>query len=128
MVKQLKQIEQDLARLEKKIVGLAEELQGIYRKYLALLGESLQRQLVLASYQVCTQAYPEAFLQLSVDQRQELQQSIQQTAKQTQANLLALLEVSPPLFTLSRRRKRRARRRMILKRRQSTFKLIFPTS
>ncbi len=94
MAKQLKQIEHDIATLEKKIVDLAEELQGIYSKYLTLLGECLQRQLVLASYQVCTQAYPEAFLHLSVTQRQNLQQSIQQIAKQTQANLLALLEVS----------------------------------
>ncbi|MGB3691280.1 MAG: hypothetical protein WBG70_08630 [Spirulinaceae cyanobacterium] len=93
MVKQLKQIEQEIATLEKKIVDLAKELQDIYSKYMTLLGESLQKQLVLASYQVCTQAYPEAFLHLSVDQRQHLQQSIQQIAKQTQANLLALLEV-----------------------------------
>lgn len=92
MVKQLKQIEQDIAKLEQEIVDLAEELRGVYGSYIALLGESLQRQLVLASYQVCTQAYPEAFLSLSVEQRQNLQQSIQKITQKNKANLISLQE------------------------------------
>lgn len=92
MVKPLKQIEQEIEKLEKEIANLAEELQKVYGRYIALLGESLQRQLVLASYQVCTQAYPEAFLSLSVEQRQNLQQGIQQITKKNKANLVSLQE------------------------------------
>ena len=97
MVKPLKQIEQEIEKLEKEIANLAEELQKVYGRYIALLGESLQRQLVLASYQVCTQAYPEAFLSLSVEQRQNFSVDRGYTVVRLSRNLfLYLLLIIPP--------------------------------
>lgn len=93
----VERIEQEIAELQKAVVALATELHRTYLDYLTALGQTVQKQLVLSGFQVCTQGYPTQFLKLSVSQRQELQQSLRTLAKQTQANLLALLH-SPETF------------------------------
>lgn len=94
MARAIERIEQDLAALEEATALLRAELHKTYSQYLQLLGQAVRRQLILASYQVCTHGYPEAFLSLSFNQRQKLQQSIQQMGKKAQEQLLSHLEAS----------------------------------
>ena len=94
MARAIERIEQDLAALEEATALLRAELNKTYSQYLQLLGQAVRRQLILASYQVCTHGYPEAFLGLSFNQRQKLQQSIQQLGKKAQEQLLSHLEAS----------------------------------
>jgi hypothetical protein len=94
MARAIERIDQDIAALEEAITLLKEEFYKLYSHYLNLLGQAVRRQLILATYQVCTQGYPEAFLSLSFNQREKLQQSIQQLGKKTQEQLLSYLESS----------------------------------
>ena len=52
-------------------------LEPLYEGYLKALSEASGRQLVMAAYHICTQAYPGKFLGLSLQQRNQLQQNIQ---------------------------------------------------
>ena len=94
MIRPVEQIEQDLVVLEEKLALLTQELQGTYSQYLSLLGQAVRQQLIMASYQVCTQGYPESFLGLSLNTRQQLQQQIKELAQQAQEQLLSNLEQS----------------------------------
>ncbi|NES86731.1 MAG: hypothetical protein F6K10_38295 [Moorea sp. SIO2B7] len=92
MARAIEQIKQDLAALEENVATFAAELRSIYLKYLNLLSQSTQKQLVLASYQICTQAYPESFVKLSFNQRQQLQKNLCQLGKGIESELLSYLE------------------------------------
>lgn len=91
MVASLAKIEQDLVALDQAVVNLADALQAAYASYLNALGSAVQQQLIMASYHVCTEGYPEKFLSLSFSQRQDLQQVLRRMAKQAQEELLAQL-------------------------------------
>jgi hypothetical protein len=88
MTASVERIKQDIALLDQAVVTLAEAFQTAYASYLNTLGQAVRQQLVLAAYQVCTQGYPQQFLELSVSQRQGLQQSLRDLAKQAQTSLL----------------------------------------
>jgi hypothetical protein len=92
MVGSIKQITATLAALEQQVTNLGQEFYDTYGGYLTALGQTTQQQLVMASYRVCTEGYPEAFLKLSMRQRQDLQQALRQLAAKTQANLGTLLQ------------------------------------
>ncbi|HAG84676.1 MAG TPA: hypothetical protein DCL61_26880 [Cyanobacteria bacterium UBA12227] len=92
MARSVERIEQDLAAMEEAIARLATDFHTTYSKYLAFLAQAVRQQLMLASYQVCTQGYPESFLSLSFNQRQQLQQSLRQLAKETQQELISAIE------------------------------------
>lgn len=79
--------------MDEAIAALAQEFHGAYANYLNGLGQAVRHQLVLASFHVCTQGYPEQFLSLSYNQRQQLQQSLRTLAHHTQEELLAQLHV-----------------------------------
>lgn len=87
-------MEEDIASLEEAIVKLAQEFNDAYENYLTALGKAVRQQLILASYHLCTQGYPESFLKLSYSQRQKLQQNLQAVASNTQKSLLALVQLS----------------------------------
>lgn len=92
MARAIERIEQDLEALDEAIALLRAEFHSTYSQYLKLLGQSVRQQLIMASYQVCTQGYPEAFLSLSFDRRQKLQKAIRQLGGQAQEQLLLHLE------------------------------------
>lgn len=98
MARAIERIEQDLAALEDAIAQVVAELHTTYSKYLTLLGQAVRQQLIMASFRVCTQGYPEAFLALSFNQRQQLQQMLRQLGKQTQEELILHLEQSYELL------------------------------
>lgn len=87
----VERIEQDIAGLDKAVATLADEFYQRYSDYLNALSQAVRQQVTLASFQMCTQGYPLQFLQLSLSQRQTLQQSLRELAKDAQANLLAIL-------------------------------------
>lgn len=92
MVRSIGQIEQELVTLEESLEAIAQDFETVYREYLQDLGQIVSQQLILAAYHLCTQGYPERFLQLSMTQRQELQQSLRKLASRSQSALLAYLE------------------------------------
>ncbi|WP_414752126.1 hypothetical protein [Anabaena sp. CCY 9910] len=91
MGRAIERIEQDIAALQEAIQAIASELHSAYASYLGVLGQALGKQLILASYHLCTQGYPENFLKLSLNQRQQLQQSIRKLGKQAAERLLLQL-------------------------------------
>ncbi len=80
MARPIERIEQDIVELEKSIGFIAEQLQSAYSSYLEVLGQALRQQLILASYHLCTQGYPDSFLKLSLNQRQKLQKAMRKLA------------------------------------------------
>lgn len=92
MARAIEQIERDIVILEETTSALAEELKKTYERYLIALGQATRQQLIVASYYLCTQGYPEAFLSLSFSQRQKLQQDIQKLARDAKQDLLAQLD------------------------------------
>jgi hypothetical protein len=96
------QIDRDLAELKTAVVSLCRDTQSQYEQYLRILGRAVRQQLILASYHVCTQVYPQQFLNLSTSQQQQLQHDLQTLGKQTEAAVLESLTLieHPELSTL----------------------------
>ncbi len=92
MARAIDRIENDLAALEEAIALLATEFYNTYSKYLTVLGQAVRQQLILASYQVCTQGYPASFLGLAFSERERLQKSLRQLARRTEEQLLSHAE------------------------------------
>lgn len=91
MVRAVEQIEREIAALDQTVAAIAQAFHDAYQHYLTALGQATRQQLILAGYHICTHGYPEQFLDLSLNQRQELQQALQQLGKQGQTELLECL-------------------------------------
>ncbi len=91
MVKSIQRIEQELAAIASQVDELKTTSCDRYRSYLQNLSQSVQRQLVTAAYQICTQAYPDEFLALSYTQRQTLQANLRDSGRQSESLLLDLI-------------------------------------
>ncbi|MDZ7968189.1 MAG: hypothetical protein RM368_25105 [Nostoc sp. DedSLP03] len=91
MARAIERIEQDIAALQEAIRAIAIELQSAYASYLNTLGLAVRKQLILASYHLCTQGYPENFLHLSLNQRQQLQQAVRKLGELAAEQLLIYL-------------------------------------
>ena len=83
----VEQIKRELEALERATEKLTEEFCPVYAPYLTALGKAIRQQLILASYHLCTQRYPDRFLRLSLNQRQQLQQALQGLGRQAQEQL-----------------------------------------
>lgn len=94
MVRAIERIEKDINGLKEEGLAIADKLTTAYTSYLSNLGQVLQKQLILASYYVCTQGYAEEFLHLSLNQRENLQQSIRKLGQKASENLMKYIE--PP--------------------------------
>jgi len=97
MARPLQRIEGEIEELESAIASLAEEFYQVYSKYTQHLGPAVRQQLILASYHICTQGYPQEFLALSLSRRQQLQEAIKDLAQQAEEEIRAI--VSRPLQT-----------------------------
>jgi SepF-like predicted cell division protein (DUF552 family) len=84
-------IGQEIAALEEAIAHLASEFDHAYQNYLTTLGKVVRKELILASYHICTQAYPDAFIQLSFREREKLQQDLKNLAIASQNKLQNLV-------------------------------------
>ena len=92
MVRKLGQLQQEVAALEEAVADVAVELRHLYEDYLNSLSKAARQQLIVASYQVCTQVYPESFLTLSLKQREKLQEEIRHLGNQLLPQLVAALD------------------------------------
>ncbi|BBD68659.1 hypothetical protein NIES4072_40180 [Nostoc commune NIES-4072] len=92
MARAIERIERDIAAIKEAIRAIAVELQNAYASYLKTLGLAVRKQLILASYHLCTQGYPENFLNLSLNQRQQLQQAIRNLGQVAGEKLLACIQ------------------------------------
>ncbi|CAC5344875.1 MULTISPECIES: hypothetical protein [Planktothrix] len=99
MAGSINRVDQDIAALEEAIAKIAQEFHHAYEVYLVALGQGVRQQLILASYHLCTQIYPQVFLELSVSQRQKLQQGLRNLARQMQTDLCESLQ-APADFEL----------------------------
>lgn len=79
---------QTLERLRGELSQLSDTFEDTYREYITALANAVRHQLILATYHLCTQGYPEEFLALSFSQRQALQLKIRQLAKQVEPSML----------------------------------------
>ena len=95
MVRPVETIRKDLDALEGATTVLAEEFSKIYSTYLTTLGSALRRQVIMATYHLCTQVYPKEFLALSVSDRGRLQQEIQALGRKAQDWLQQTMEPKP---------------------------------
>lgn len=94
MVRPVESIRKDLDALEEATATLADEFSQIYGTYLKVLGQAMRRQMIMATYHLCTQVYPEEFLALTVSDRTRLQQSVQNLGRQAQSWLQQIMEPS----------------------------------
>lgn len=95
MARAIERIEREIGVLEQTIAELAAEFYNIYSRYLTALGQGIRQQLIVATYHLCTQSYPEEFLSLSFNKRQKLQQAIRQLADRTAQELI--VQVNSPM-------------------------------
>ncbi|NEZ54736.1 hypothetical protein [Adonisia turfae] len=80
-------IEQQLSKLQTQTADIATELEGLIDKYLQVLSQASKRQLILAAYHICTQVYPESFLELSLSQRDRLQHKLRELGNRIHTHL-----------------------------------------
>ena len=52
---------QTLERLRGELSQLSHQFEDTYREYITALANAVRHQLILATYHLCTQGYPEAF-------------------------------------------------------------------
>lgn len=84
----VEQIDKDIAVIAEAVRAIATELESSYISYLTALGQAVAKQLMLATYQLCTQAYPQKFVSLSLNERQQLQQKIRKLGQEAAERLL----------------------------------------
>lgn len=93
MAGSIDRITKEIAAVEQAVQSIARDFRATYEEYLAALGQTVYQQLILASYRLCTQGYPDRFLQLSLQQRLQLQQALRELGRSAQAQLLAPFQV-----------------------------------
>ncbi|MBP0018249.1 MAG: hypothetical protein J7647_11975 [Cyanobacteria bacterium SBLK] len=92
MARALPKIEQELKTLSEQAEEVKQELHDRYVRYLEILGRSLKKHLPMVTYYICTQTYPDLFLNLSVRERQELQEKIREICNDGTKELTSALE------------------------------------
>ncbi len=80
-------IAQELATLEAKNRTCAEQLRELYQRYLEELSNTASQQLMTVCYQLCTESHPEAFLGLSAQKRQALQDKVRSQGEKLRQQL-----------------------------------------
>jgi hypothetical protein len=92
MTKSIQQVKQNLENLKLQVAKIATELEELHSSYLELLGHSLKQQLILACYQICTQFYPQSFINLPLSAKQDLQQKLRQLTLNLKSQLTAIID------------------------------------
>ncbi|MEE3717096.1 hypothetical protein V2H45_10095 [Tumidithrix elongata RA019] len=92
----LRQIEQEIEEIEIAIAKVKTKLASVFLEYTQALAQTVQQQLILSVFQLCTHDRPEAFLSLSLSDRQKLQKDLQILAKSAVENVNQVLGQSDP--------------------------------
>lgn len=88
----LEQLHHEMYNLRKTTAEVGQALRQTVTEYFAALERSVQKQIVLSSFHLCTQIYPETFLELSVFERETLQHNIRQMGRQIAQSLAEILQ------------------------------------
>jgi hypothetical protein len=92
MSRSLTGIEEKITKIETDTTEFFQEFQHFYRQYLKLLSYCIEQQLILAAHHICTEIYPDAFLRLTFNQRQRLQDRLRKLGREFEADLLVFLK------------------------------------
>jgi hypothetical protein len=92
MSRSLTGIEEKISKIETDTTEFFKEFQHFYRQYLKLLSYCIEQQLILAAHHICTEIYPDAFLRLTFNQRQRLQDRLRKLGREFEADLLVFLK------------------------------------
>ncbi|WP_404787969.1 hypothetical protein [Altericista sp. CCNU0014] len=87
----LEQLHREMSQLRKTTAEVGQELRQVLAEYFAVLSRSVQKQIVMSSFHLCTEVYPEAFLERSVFERETLQKNIRQAGREISDSLATLL-------------------------------------
>jgi hypothetical protein len=91
MGKTVAHLTDSMQALEVRSRELGAQLHQAYEDYLNAVGHALGQQMIMASYFVCTESYPDRFLKLGNHQRQILQDTLRAAGKQITPDLQAVL-------------------------------------
>jgi len=92
MSRSLTGIEEKITKIETDTIEFFQEFQHFYRQYLKLLSYCIEQQLILAAHHICTEIYPDAFLRLTFNQRQRLQDRLRKLGREFEADLFVFLK------------------------------------
>ncbi len=101
MAQSLEQINQRLKSLEQQAIDLGDKLHIAHQGYRHVLAQISLEQLVMASFTLCTEAYPKEFLKLSVNDRHQLQAKIRSIGQQMQQDLRDVPRPDTPIADLT---------------------------
>jgi hypothetical protein len=94
MVRPIEQIEQDLTQMRTASSQLGSELMATYKSYFASLAPTLKKQSIQGCYYLCTNCYPEAFLELNYNRRSQLLRTLQRVVSNVITDLVVQIEPS----------------------------------
>lgn len=83
----IQHLTREISAIESKTEALTAQIQETYQDYLERLGITVQRQVVAASYYLCTQLFPDVFLNLKYSDREKMQRSLQRIAEEAKQSL-----------------------------------------
>jgi hypothetical protein len=92
MTRSIPKIREQLTQIENQTAILGHHFAATYDQYAQRLGQILQQQGVYAVYQICTQIYPDAFLQLDYNPRHKFQSQLRTAIAKFYDQLLTNLE------------------------------------
>lgn len=88
----LVRIDQDIHNTQQAIADLISRIDGIHLAYSEAIARATQQQLLLAAFKFCTQKCPDAFLGLSLSDRQKLQAELRDTVNTLREQIQFKLE------------------------------------
>jgi len=77
----LVRIEQDIQNIQQSIADVISRIDVIHLEYAKAIAQAVQQQILLTVFKFCTQKCPDAFLALSLSQRQKLQEALRDRIK-----------------------------------------------
>ncbi len=88
----LMRIDKDIQNIQKAIADALVRIDTIHLEYSQAIAHATQQQILLSVFSFCTQKCPEAFLALSLSERQDLQESLRKTIRTLSDRIQAQLE------------------------------------
>ena len=94
MLRSIDNVQQELEQIKQETKLAFRDLYPLYHQYLSQLSQSVKKQLILAAYQICTHIYPDEFLELSLNERFELQKTFKKLSQSFHDQLFSFLQNS----------------------------------
>ena len=77
----LARIDKDIRDIQQAIADVISRIDTIHLEYAQAIAKAVQQQILLTVFKFCTQKCPDAFLALTLSDRQDLQEKLRQTTK-----------------------------------------------